>query len=72
MVLADRGFTIHVEAMFCHSDLNIPAFTEGESQLDPVESMKTRNLTNVRIHAELIIGLSLHFAEYTFNRVSQV
>ena len=40
LVLADRGFTIHDEVMFYHANLNIPAFTEGKSQLDPVEIEK--------------------------------
>ena len=31
------GFTIHAEVMFYHANLNIPTFTEGKSQLDPVE-----------------------------------
>ena len=58
LVLADRGFTIHDEVMFYHAKLNIPAFTKGKSQLDPVEIEKnTRNLANVRIHVERVIGL---------------
>ena len=57
LILADRGFTIHDEVMFYHANLNIPAFTKGKSQLDPVEIEKTRNLANVRIHVERVIGL---------------
>ena len=44
--------------MFYHANLNIPACTEGKSQLNPVEIKKTRNLANVRIHVERVIGLS--------------
>ena len=45
--------------MFYHANLNIPTFTEGKSQLDPVEieKKKPRNLANVRIHVERVIGL---------------
>ena len=57
LVLADRGFIIHDEVMFYHANLNIPAFTKGKSQLDPVEIEKTRNLANIRIHVEQVIGL---------------
>ena len=40
LVLADRGFTIHDKVMFYHENLNIPAFTRGKSQLDPVKIEK--------------------------------
>ena len=57
LVLADRGFTIHDEIMYYQADLNIPAFTKGKNHLDPVEIEKTRNLANVRIHVERVIGI---------------
>ena len=57
LVLADRGFTIHELLMFKHAQLAIPAFTRGKDQLDPVEVEETRNIANVRIHVERIIGL---------------
>ena len=57
LVLADRGFTIHELLMFKHAQLTIPAFTRGKDQLDPVEVEETRNIANVRIHVERIIGL---------------
>ena len=56
LVLAD-SFTIHDEIMYYQADLNIPAFTKGKNQLDPVEIKKTRNLANVRIHVEWVIGI---------------
>ena len=57
LVLADRGFTIHDKVMFYHENLNIPAFTKGKSQLDPVKIEKTLNLANIRIHVEQVIGV---------------
>ena len=57
LVLADRGFTIQELLMFKHAQLAIPAFTRGKDQLDPVEVEETRNIANVRIHVERIIGL---------------
>lgn len=57
LVLADRGFTIQELLMFKHAQLAIPAFTRGKDQLDPVEVGETRNIANVRIHVERIIGL---------------
>ena len=57
LVLADRGFTIHELLMFKHAQLAIPAVTRGKDQLDPVEVEETRNIANVRIHVERIIGL---------------
>ena len=53
--IADRGFTIHDKVMFYHENLNIPAFTKGKSQLDPVKIEKTLNLANIRIHVERVI-----------------
>ena len=57
LVLADRGFTIQELLMFKQAQLAIPAFTRGKDQLDPVEVEETRNIANVRIHVERIIGL---------------
>ncbi|XP_022796275.1 uncharacterized protein LOC111334730 [Stylophora pistillata] len=56
MVLADRGFTVHESIWFRHADLNIPAFTKGKDQLDPVDVEKTRQIATLRIHVERIIG----------------
>ena len=42
LVLADRDFTIHDEVMLYHANLNISAFTKGESQLDPVQIVKNK------------------------------
>ncbi|EEC18279.1 conserved hypothetical protein [Ixodes scapularis] len=56
-VLADRGFTIS-DAVSVHcAGLEIPAFTRGKAQLAPCAIEATRNLANVRIHVERVIGL---------------
>ena len=57
MVLADRGFTVHESILFHHADLNIPAFTKGKDQLDPIDVEKTRKIATVRIYVERIIGM---------------
>lgn len=56
LVLADRGFTVHEQVWFHQADLNVPAFTRGKNQLDPVNVEKTRKIANVRIHVEHVIG----------------
>ena len=37
LVLADRGFTVHESVWFYGAEINIPAFTRGKDQLDPVD-----------------------------------
>uniref|UniRef100_A0ABD2W148 DDE Tnp4 domain-containing protein n=1 Tax=Trichogramma kaykai TaxID=54128 RepID=A0ABD2W148_9HYME len=56
LVLADRGFLIEDSLNSIGATLNIPAFTKGLNQLDPVDLEKTRNIANVRIHVERVIG----------------
>ena len=56
LVLADRGFTIHESVWYHQAQLNIPAFTRGKDQLDPVDVETTRGIANVRIHVERVIG----------------
>ena len=47
LILADRGFTVH-ESVWCYGvQLNIPAFTRGKDQLDPVDVETTRGIANV-------------------------
>lgn len=55
-VLADRGFDIKDSVAQMYSRLEIPAFTKGRKQLDPIEVEQTRNIANVRIHVERVIG----------------
>ena len=50
LVLADRGFTVHEQVWLHQTELNVPAFTRGKQQLDPVDVEKTRKIANVRIH----------------------
>ena len=57
MVMADRGFTISESVGLKQAKLEIPAFTKGKSQLDPVDVENTRGIANVRIHVERVIGL---------------
>lgn len=39
------------------AQLAIPALTKGRDQLHPVDVEKTREIANVRIHVERVIGL---------------
>lgn len=56
VVMADRGFLIEDLLRKRGVELSIPAFTKGKSQLHPLEIENTRNIANVRIHVERIIG----------------
>ena len=56
IVLADRGFDIAEDLAIGQAKLKIPAFTRGQSQLSPVDVQKRRELANVRIHVERVIG----------------
>ena len=57
IVLADRGFDIAESVGVQQAKLHIPAFTKGKSQLSALEIEETRNIANVRIHVERVIGL---------------
>ena len=57
LVLADRGFTVHESVSFRQANLNIPAFTNGKDQLDPIDVEKKRKIATVLIHVERIIGV---------------
>ena len=39
-----------------HGRLHIPAFTKGKNQLSALDVHETRNIANVRIHVERVIG----------------
>ena len=54
IVLADRGFDEDIAKM--QATLQILAFTHGCAQLCPLDIEKTRQLVNVRIHIERVIG----------------
>ena len=52
LVMADQGFIIHDIVALKRAELAIPAFTEGEIQLDPVDVESTCGIANVRINVE--------------------
>ena len=41
--------------MFC-ATIKIPAFTKGKAQLSGIDVEQTRQIANVRIHVERVIG----------------
>lgn len=57
VVLADRGFTISDSVAIHSATLAVPVFTRGKKQLYFDEVEKTREIANVRIHVERVIGL---------------
>ena len=57
VVLADRGFDIDEVLCMKGAKLHIPAFTRGKKQLSGEEVQESRNIANVRIHVERVIGL---------------
>ena len=56
IILADRGFLIEESLGARGASLCIPAFTKGKDQLGADEIERTRNIANVRIHVERVIG----------------
>ena len=56
IVLADGGFDIGEDVARVQASLKIPAFTRGRDQLAPKDIEDTRQLANVRIHIEQVIG----------------
>ena len=55
-ILADRGFdTKETVGLYC-ATITMPAFTKGKKQLSG-EVEQSRQITNVRIHVERVIGL---------------
>ena len=55
-ILADRGFTVQTEIATHGGILVMPSFTKGKSQLSAKEVDKSREIANVRIHIERVIG----------------
>ena len=55
-VLADRGFNIKEDLAAIGATLKIPSFTKGNKQLPGAEVDTSRQLSNVRIHVERVIG----------------
>ena len=56
-VLADRGFTIADDIALRGAKLVIPSFTRGKTQLSQKEVEVSKQMSQVRIHVERIIGL---------------
>lgn len=57
VILADRGFDIAESVSLMQASLEVPTFMGGKKQLSGVDVLKTRNIANVRIHVERVIGL---------------
>lgn len=55
-ILADRGFLIEEDLNKKGAYLRIPKFTKGKSQLAAKDVDVSRQLANVRIHVERVIG----------------
>ena len=55
-ILADRGFLIQKEMNEKGAFLKIPKFTRGKRQLSAKEVDESRQLANVIIHVERVIG----------------
>ena len=56
VILADRGFNVEECLGAVGASLHIPSYTRGRNQLSPLEIEKTRNIANVCIHVECVIG----------------
>ena len=56
LILADKGFDIRDSVSTRCSNLAMPAFTKGKSQLSGVEVEQMRRIANVRIHVKRVIG----------------
>ena len=52
-----RGFTIEEDINRHGGKLEIPVFTKGKKQLSQKEVETSKQLTQVRIHVERVIGL---------------
>ena len=55
-ILADRAFTFKQELACFGATLKVPHFTKGKSQLYAKEVDTSRQLSNVRIHKEGLLG----------------
>ncbi len=57
VILADRGFTCGEYASMALAEVKTPPFTRGKKQLEEKEVDWSRELSLVRIHVELVIGM---------------
>ena len=56
VILADRGFDINDSVSLHYAEVKIPDFTKGKQQMPPLEVERSRQIANVRIHVERVIG----------------
>ena len=56
VVLANRGFTIEESIGIVCAEVKHPPFTRGKPQLSKLEIDTSRQLSQVRIHVERVIG----------------
>ena len=56
VVLADRGFMLKDLFALYNVKLVVPSFTKGKVQLSGLEVETSRQIANVRIHIERVIG----------------
>ena len=54
--MADRSFTIEIELATRGVHLKIPKFTKGKKQIAAKDVEFSRQISNVRIHVERVIG----------------
>lgn len=69
VVMADRGFLIKDSVESCFAKVVMPAFTKGLDQLSPTDVEDTREIANVRIHVERVIGTLRQKYRILTNRV---
>lgn len=69
VVMADRGFLIQESVELCMAKVVMPAFTKGLDQLSPKDVEDTREIANVRIHVERVIGTLRQKYRILTNRV---
>ena len=56
LILADRGFDLSDTMALLCTNIKIPSFMKGKSQLSMSEVINTRKIAKVRIHVERVIG----------------
>ena len=62
VVLADRGFTVAKEVATQGAALKLPKFTKGKTQMPHQDIDHSRQIANLRIHVERVIGRMRKFS----------
>ena len=62
VVPADRGFTVAAEVAIRGAALKLPKFTKGKTQMPKQGIDNYRQIANLRIHVERVIGLMRKFS----------